>query len=129
MKRQEQTKEFWALIDDYELYVSDINIKEMNAITDNEIKNKLISLIESGIKIEVNDEVKELAGIYVREGIIPQKYESDAIHLALTAVNSIDILISWNFKHLVKRKTRIEVNLINSREGYRTIEIIAPPEL
>ena len=47
----------------------------------------------------------------------------------LTSVHSLDILISWNFKHLVKRKTRIGVNLINLKEGYKSIEILAPPEL
>ncbi|MHA1250875.1 MAG: hypothetical protein ACTSRP_12860 [Candidatus Helarchaeota archaeon] len=54
---------------------------------------------------------------------------NDALYIALTSIYSIDILISWNFKHLVKRKTRIGVNLINLREGYKAIEILSPPEL
>jgi len=65
----------------------------------------------------------------ISEGLIPEKYENDAILVALTSVYSLDILVSWNFKHLVKRKTRIGVNLINLKNGYKSIEILAPPEL
>jgi len=85
--------------------------------------------LNKGIKIEITEVVKELAKIYIREGLIPEKYENDALLLALTTVHSLDILVSWNFKHLVKKKTRLGVNLINLKEGYKSIEILAPPEL
>ncbi|HUX98139.1 MAG TPA: PIN domain-containing protein [Candidatus Deferrimicrobium sp.] len=127
--RQELTKEFWNNIEKYELYVSAINFEEIDGIINEEIKIQLKDLLNKAKILEVNEEVKRLAEIYIKEGIVPEKYGSDAIHIALTTVYSLDILISWNFKHLVKRKTRIEVNLINSREGYKPIEIIAPPEL
>jgi len=60
--------------------------------------------LNKGIKIEITEVVKELAKIYIREGLIPEKYENDALLLALTTVHSLDILVSWNFKHLVKKK-------------------------
>ena len=41
----------------------------------------------------------------------------------------MDFLVSWNFRHMVKVKTKQMVNLINLQNGYKTIEIIAPPEL
>ena len=40
-----------------------------------------------------------------------------------------DILVSWNFKHLVKRSTRLLVNYINTKKGLRMTEILAPPEV
>ncbi|MCJ7773460.1 MAG: hypothetical protein MUP22_10050 [Desulfobacterales bacterium] len=73
--------------------------------------------------------MKKLTHVYIDEGLIPEKYENDALLIALTSVYSLDILVSWNFKHLVKRKTRIGVNLINFKNGYRSIEILAPSEL
>ncbi len=82
-----------------------------------------------GQKIEISKEVSNLTKRYIYESLIPEKYENDALLIALTSVYSLDILISWNFKHLVKRKTRIGVNLINLKEGYKAIEILAPPEL
>jgi len=80
-------------------------------------------------KIEIIEEVNELTKKYINESLIPKKFENDALLLALTTVHSLDILISRNFKHLVKRRTRIGVNLINFKEGYKSIEILAPPEL
>ena len=129
LNRQNLTQEFWKALEDYELYYSEINIEEIDAVSDKDLRNKLQSLLKKGIKIEISREVKRLTEIYIKEGLIPEKYENDALLIALTSVHSLDILISWNFKHLVKRKTRIGVNLINLKEGYKSIEILAPPEL
>ena len=104
--RQKMTQDFWNTIGDYEVYYSEIILEEINAISD-----------------------ENLTQIYIDEGLIPEKYENDALLIALTSVYSLDILVSWNFKHLVKRKTRIGVNLINLKNSYKTIEILAPPEL
>ncbi|MHA1284974.1 MAG: PIN domain nuclease [Promethearchaeota archaeon] len=127
--RQIQTQDFWKNIENYELYYSQINLDEINAVSDDNLKKKMKELLNKGIKIEINEEVIKLTKKYIHEGLIPEKYENDALFLALTTVHSLDILISWNFKHLVKRKTRIGVNLINLKEGYKSIEILAPPEL
>ncbi len=66
---------------------------------------------------------------YIKRGIFPEKYTSDANHIAIAVVSGIDYFASWNFKHLVKVNTRREVNLVNALLGYQQIEIIAPPEL
>ena len=79
--------------------------------------------------MKLNEKIKILTKKHINETLIPEKYENEALFLALTTVHSLDILVSWNFKHLVKRKTRIGVNLINLKEGYKSIEILAPPEL
>lgn len=129
LNRQKQTEDFWNNMGRYELYYSDINIEEIDGISDEELKTKIKVLLKDGKKIETTQEVKILTKIYIKEDFIPEKYENDALHIALAVVHSLDILISWNFKHLVKRKTRIGVNLINLREGYKSIEILAPPEL
>lgn len=57
------------------------------------------------------------------------KYVADANHVAVAVTHGVGFLASWNFKHLVKVKTRREVNLVNSLNGYGVIEIVAPPEL
>jgi predicted nucleic acid-binding protein len=127
--RQKQTQEFWKDIEEYELYYSDIIIEEIDAILGIELRNKMKTLLKKGKKIEISEEVNVLTKKYIDESLIPEKFENDASFLALTTVHSLDILVSWNFKHLVKRKTRIGVNLINLKEGYKSIEILAPPEL
>jgi len=48
---------------------------------------------------------------------------------AITSFHGISYLVSWNFEHLVKVKTRKGVNSVNMSEGFREIEIVSPPEL
>jgi len=127
--RQEQTKRFWVKLVEYDKYISEIVMDELNAVTDNELREKLIELTKDFEIIKVDSESEALANQYIRKEIFPEKYRDDALHLAIASVNGIDILISWNFEHLVKRKTRLEANLANSLNGYKSIDIIAPPEL
>jgi hypothetical protein len=77
----------------------------------------------------VTDSVQYLADKYIENGIFPDKYYDDALHTALASVNQINIVLSWNFTHLVKVKTRRMVNLVNAINNYNNIEIITPQEL
>lgn len=54
---------------------------------------------------------------------------NDALHLAAAVVHEFDVVISWNFEHLVKLKTRQAVNGLNRLLGYREIEIVSPEEV
>ncbi len=49
----------------------------------------------------------------MEEGVFPAKYENDAVHIAAASVNNLDLIISWNFEHIVKFKTKKEVTGIN----------------
>ncbi|ABP68135.1 hypothetical protein Csac_2562 [Caldicellulosiruptor saccharolyticus DSM 8903] len=56
-------------------------------------------------KTVVDDQIVELAEKYIAEGIIPARFSDDAIHIAAASVKECDILVSWNFRHVVKLKT------------------------
>ena len=127
--RQKLTQEFWNSIGDYDIYYSEIITEEIDGVSDEDLKKKMSDLLKNGKNVKITTEVTKLTQVYIDEGLIPEKYENDASLIALTSVYSLDILVSWNFKHLVKRKTRIGVNLINLKKGYKSIEILAPPEL
>ena len=66
---------------------------------------------------------------YIDKRIFPAKYIDDAIHVAVTSLNNIGILLSWNFSHMVKVKTRRMVALVNAEKSLLPVEIISPPEL
>ena len=53
----------------------------------------------------------------------------DALHVAVAVVSRQDILVSWNFRHLVNRRRFAPINEVNIPMGYATIEILAPPEV
>ena len=127
-ERMSLTKKMWENIDDYEVYISNIVIDELKAAPE-EKRKKFMDVISDFEILEVTDEVKELADEYIKEEIFPKKYYDDALHVAIATVNDIGYLLSWNFKHLVKVKTRKLVSLVNTKYDYSSIEIIVPPEL
>ena len=77
----------------------------------------------------IDEEAGELADRYIKEGIIPEKYRPDALHIAVAVVNGIEAIVSWNFEHIVKLKTRVMVNGINKLQGYHEVEICSPEEV
>jgi hypothetical protein len=79
--------------------------------------------------IPVQAEMVALAKEYVAQDIIPVAYEDDAIHIAAAVLSGQDVLASWNFRHLVNRRRRSLVNLMNASRGLPTIEIVTPSEL
>lgn len=80
-------------------------------------------------ELTVTEEAKGLADRYVQAGLIPARYLPDALHLATAVVHDFDVVISWNFEHMVKLKTRLGVNGLNKMLGYREIEIVSPQEV
>jgi len=118
--------------DRFEGFISDVVIRELGNTRDAVKRGKLLKLVdktEYSEVLSVNEEVERVAEKYIEEGIIPKVYRDDALHIALRSVNGLDILVSWNFKHLVKHKTRIEVAGVNTLLGYKAIDICTPWEV
>lgn len=94
-------------------------------------RGKMLSLIAdySMTAVPIDSEAERLARIYVSEGIIPQKYFIDGVHIAIAAVYDLDFVVSYNFKHIVKRKTVTMTEGINLREGYKRVGIFSPTEV
>lgn len=86
-------------------------------------QSQMVALIgEYDMKfLEQSDAIRTLAGMYVSEGIIPEKRLNDALHIAAATVNDLDVIASYNFQHIVKRKTVTMTEVINLREGYKRI--------
>ena len=90
--------------------------------------NRLIQRYEP-VVLQVTSEVQELAEQYISQQLIPLKYRDDALHIATAVVHEIDVIVSWNFEHMVRLKTRMGINGINRLLGYREIEIVSPEEV
>ena len=78
--------------------------------------------------IKVDNDVEHLAKAYINEKVLGKASENDAYHIALSSVNRLDCLISWNFKHIVNFDKIKMFNSINLRLGYPTIDIRSPLE-
>ena len=114
----------------YEAYTSDYVIDELERAPEKK-RDKMISLFsEYGIKVlEPDTAASKLADLYVTEGVIPLKYRTDCLHIAIATVNGLDMIISMNFEHIVKRKTVKMTGAINILNGFQTIEIYSPMEV
>jgi len=129
-ERQEQTKRFWnETRNHYNSFISELVINELNNVYDKALKQQLLDVVAGINVLGTNQEVEDLAREYVSMNIIPEKYFEDAVHIAVATVNGMNYLVSWNFKHLVKAKTRESVMLSNTLLGYPILDIVAPPEL
>ena len=114
----------------YEAFTSRYVIGELANAPEPKREKMLNLILEYGIPIlEPTDEAARLADIYITEKIIPQKYRTDGLHIAIAAVNDLDMIISMNFEHIVKRKTKIGTGNINALNGYRAVEIYSPMEV
>ncbi|GBR74142.1 putative PIN domain protein [Candidatus Termititenax aidoneus] len=111
-------------------YTSDAVLEELEKASKEKF-DQMFALIEkySMITLTVNEEAKRLAMIYIKEGVIPEKYPTDALHIAVSTVNDLDYVVSYNFKHIVKVKTITMTESINLRENYKRIGIFSPTEV
>ncbi|MCL2031601.1 MAG: hypothetical protein FWG93_08670 [Oscillospiraceae bacterium] len=131
-KRQDTLKLFAEIQEGrYEPYTSFVVVNEIEQTSDARKRESMLALINQySIGVLADDsEADALADIYIREGIIPVKYRDDALHIAVAATHEMHIVLSWNFQHIVRLKTRNGVNAVNLREGFRTIEICSPKEV
>jgi len=109
------------------LYTSRPVIEELEK-TKGDKREKMLGLISTREipVLETSVEAEKLADIYVAENVIPVNYRTDGLHIAIAAVNDLDMIISMNFQHIVKRKTIKMTAAINSVNGYRAVEIYSP---
>ena len=80
-------------------------------------------------KIFVTPEGLRLAQTYVDEKVVGETSLDDCIHIATATLNKVDMLVSWNFKHIVNIYRIRGYNSINLRLGYPTLEIHSPKEI
>jgi predicted nucleic acid-binding protein len=111
----------------YEPYTSEYVTNELKKAPAVKME-KMFKLIDDYgvILIKASPEAKKLADVYIMEGIIPLKYETDALHISTTVVRNLDFMVSLNFHHIVNRKTLLMTEVVNAREGYKNIGIFSP---
>jgi len=126
-ERRKITRKWWKeKISHYQVTVSYLTLEEIEALETKEKKEAILSLIQDFPILGNSPAAERLAKRYIEEKIIPPNAFNDALHLALAVVNKKDILLSWNFAHLVKPQVERKVNIYNFISGYSRIRIISP---
>lgn len=79
--------------------------------------------------LTTSQEALELAARYQARGILTPKYATDGLHIALATVAGVDVLVSWNFRHIVHFDKIRRFNAVNLEAGYKPISIHSPREV
>lgn len=85
--------------------------------------------IEKFDRLELTEEAIELADTYIKEKVVGKTSLLDCRHIALATINKVDVLASWNFKHIVNLDKIKSYNSVNLKLGYQMIEIRSPKDL
>ncbi len=67
--------------------------------------------------------------MYIRDKVVGKTSRADCLHIALATIHNVDILVSWNFKHIVNINRIRGYNAVNLKLGYKTLEIRTPKEI
>jgi hypothetical protein len=113
---------------DYKLVISDLTEKELVNAPE-KVRTLLKDLNIDFEVIAVTQESIDLANEYLKENVVGQTSIDDCIHIATATINKLDLLISWNFKHIVNIQRIRGYNSINLKNGYSTLEIRSPKDL
>ncbi len=109
--------------------VSDITYREIE-LAPEFVQRKLFDLPEVFIEnITTDDETEFLAEQYVKAKAVTKKFYEDALHIANATIKKVNVVASWNFKHLVNLDRIRKYNAVNLIEGYSLIEIRTPREI
>lgn len=111
------------------LLVSDELVAELQDAP-NEVKEKLFSLpADCYLRIDTADEAVALQNEYLKAKVLGKASESDALHVANATIAKADMIVSWNFKHIVHYDKIRGFNSVNLRQGYGMIAIYSPKEV
>jgi predicted nucleic acid-binding protein len=113
---------------DFKLVISDLTERELVKAPEN-VRTLLKDLQVNFELINVTQESIDLATEYIKEKVVGQTSIDDCIHIATATISKVDLLISWNFKHIVNVIRIRGYNSINIKNGYSTLEIRSPKDL
>jgi len=114
----------------YQAFTSMYAVEELQEAPEERAQKMLDLITEFDITVlDSSEEADRLAATYQEQGIIPRRSTEDAQHIAVASVNDLDMIISLNFRHIVRKKTVTMTGLVNITNGYKSIEIHSPMEV
>ena len=112
----------------FELRTSEVTVGEAGRGDAEAGARRVAALADVG-RLPVTKAADELSKALVRGGAVPERAETDALHVAVAAVHGVDYLLTWNFRHLDNAETKPVMRRICGECGYVMPEICTPQEL
>ncbi|HUT94723.1 MAG TPA: hypothetical protein VMY37_35025 [Thermoguttaceae bacterium] len=112
----------------FELLVSDISRQEISAAPA-QVQLQFEEMLPFMRLVAVDEEVLALRDAYIAASIVGERWADDAGHVAAATVGEAELIVSWNFQHIVHFEKIRRYNAINALHGYRTLDIRSPAEV
>ena len=126
--RQQATRQLWdEYFDNFEFVVSDVVITEIERGDPEEAQRRL-RMIANFTRLDMSPAADGLAQLLIDSGTV-QKSRSDAQHISVATVHSLDYLISWNFKHIVNETKRQHIDRVCRTAGFLPTTVCTPIDL
>ncbi|MEW6487402.1 MAG: PIN domain-containing protein [Thermodesulfobacteriota bacterium] len=122
-----------ALMEDFrehrfQCVLSDVTAAEV-AMAPEIIRELFEELLARAEALQVTPEAMELLSAYESHAILGPRYRNDMLHIALATVGEVDVVVSWNFKHIVRLDKIRLFNAVNLELGYKALSIYSPREV
>jgi hypothetical protein len=126
---QQITRDWWEnCLDKFTLFGSQLVLQEAGAGDTEAVKARLDVLADLKL-LEITDEAIFLAERLIQAGAIPPKAAADALHIAVSVVNGMEYLVTWNCKHLANAFMRVRIDAVCRIAAYEPVVICTPEEL
>jgi len=127
--RQALTRRWWPTASSrYRLLISELVLDE-SAGGDPSAAEERLEAVASLPRLDATDEVDELVDKLISNGAIPPTEPRDAFHVAIAAVNGVQYLVTWNFKHIANATMRGRIESVCRDAGFEPPVICTPEEL
>lgn len=127
--RKSITIEWWeAYKDSFEVFISELVLEEIGA-GDAFAASSRLAVVENIPVLITTDSAIFLAKALISENAIPSTSAEDAMHISIAAVQGIDFLLTWNFKHINNANTKNKIAKVITQNNYTCPVLCSPEEL
>ena len=128
---KEVTQQFFERLEKGEIIFVVSDLLDIELINAPEQVRKLLYNYSADkfVRVELTEEAVQLADSYIAEKVVGKTSLTDCRHIALATIHKVDVLASWNFKHIVNLDRIKGYNSVNLKLGYQMIEIRSPKDL
>jgi len=123
------THTFWGIAKagGFDIFISPVDMEELDKCSPEKLSRLKHYLSEVKLTLlEKNSEAEELAKLYIDAHVLSERHIDDCRHIAYACAANCDIIVSWNFKHIVNHKTISGVKSVNAIAGYKEMAIYTP---
>lgn len=127
--RQAITIEWWETYkDSFEVFISELVLEEIGT-GDRQASSNRLAIVEDIPILVTTDNTVALAKALISSSAIPVSSTEDALHISIAAVQGVDFLLTWNFKHINNANTRNKIADVINRMNFRNPILCSPEEL